>query len=261
MEHHSALASGVVSPERADVPLATIGNVYEPPAIDDLSELDDLVSATSKIMIVDDEPTLILLVEKYLYDFGYRYFVKVQDATKAMSMIRKEKPDLILLDIVMPHVSGIDILHALRSDANLRQTPVIIVSAVSDAELRKTALRLRVSDFLGKPVDPHELNLRVRNALIVKRIKTIWPVMRKNLKEKSASGRPSWRLHDRMSSFASLGQRSFVTTKREIMSFESDDMWASSPASWGLATKELNCSNKRLSCTMLGRSGSRMPSS
>ena len=137
-------------------------------AVDDLAEFDELVSTTSKIMIVDDEPANVLVMEKYLYDVGYRYFVKVHDATKAIDVIRREQPDLILLDVVMPNVSGIDILRALRSAPSTKRTPVIIVSAVSSPELKETALQLRVSEFLNKPVDPHDLNLRVRNALIIK---------------------------------------------------------------------------------------------
>ena len=107
-------------------------------------------------------------MEQYLYDVGYRYLVPISKPTKVMSTIRQERPDLVLLDIVMPEVSGLDILRELRSDRDLRQTPVIIVSATTDPEVKQAALRLRVTDFLDKPVDQHDLILRVRNALIVK---------------------------------------------------------------------------------------------
>lgn len=164
MEDNSALATEFIRPAASIDPAS--GHVPDPSI--EVGELEDMVANTSKIMIVDDEPTNILIVEKHLYEVGYRYFIKVHDATKAMSMIRKETPDLILLDIVMPGISGIEILQSIRTDDKAKQTPVIIVSAVSDAEMKKEVLRLRVSDFVSKPVDPHDLSLRVRNALIVK---------------------------------------------------------------------------------------------
>ena len=169
MEANSTLASAAnVCPVALSNPNVMSAQALDHAATVCVDDLEEMVSTTSKIMIVDDEPTNILMVEKYLYKVGYRYFIKIHDATKAMCMIRKERPDLVLLDIMMPDVNGFDILQLIRTDDKVRDTPVIIVSAVTDPEMKKTALRLRVSDFVGKPVDPHDLTLRVRNALIVK---------------------------------------------------------------------------------------------
>src|SRR6185503_18500568 len=73
-----------------------------------------------------------------------------------------------LLDVMMPHVDGLAILEAVRGDAQLRFLPVIILTASTDAKTKETALRLRVTDFLHKPVDPSELLPRVSNVLMVK---------------------------------------------------------------------------------------------
>ena len=122
----------------------------------------------SRIMIVDDEQFNILVVRRFLELDGYSDFISVTDSTKAIDKIRSEKPDLVLLDIMMPEVSGIDILRALKADESLRQIPVLVLTASVDAETKKQALDLRAMDFLAKPVDPNDLVPRVRNALITK---------------------------------------------------------------------------------------------
>jgi putative two-component system response regulator len=138
-----------------------------PSSLRESTEVEDLVR-NSRIMIVDDEQFNILVVRRFLELEGYRDFISVTDSTRAIDQIRSEKPDLVLLDIMMPEVSGLDILSALRADESLRQIPVLILTAKVDAETKKQALELRAMDFLAKPVDPNDLVPRVRNALIVK---------------------------------------------------------------------------------------------
>ena len=79
-------------------------------------------------------------------------------------MIVANEPDVILLDIVMPTVSGLDILANIRDDAHLAHIPVIILTASDDRETRMQALNLGATDLLSKPVDVVELLPRVRNA-------------------------------------------------------------------------------------------------
>ncbi|MCP4963780.1 MAG: diguanylate cyclase, partial [bacterium] len=78
------------------------------------------------------------------------------------------RPDVLLLDVMMPEVSGFDILKMLRQDPDYAHLPVIILTSSSDAETKLTALDLGATDFLSKPVDPSELALRVRNTLAAK---------------------------------------------------------------------------------------------
>jgi putative two-component system response regulator len=122
----------------------------------------------AKIMIVDDEPTNVKLVKRLLEIEGYSRFVTTEDAVSALSLFRDEKPDLLLLDLMMPHVSGLDILTVIRDDPRSALVPVLILTAVSDNETRLKALEYGASDFLNKPVDPSELLPRVRNVLMVK---------------------------------------------------------------------------------------------
>ncbi len=123
---------------------------------------------SAKIMIVDDEPINIKVVQKYLQGHGYTNFRTLTDSTVAVQVARDERPDIILLDIMMPEVSGIEILQHVREDVLLHHVPVVILTAVGDARIKQKALQLGATDFLTKPVDPSELVLRVGNALVVK---------------------------------------------------------------------------------------------
>src|SRR5437588_6005778 len=119
----------------------------------------------AKIMIVDDEPTNVKLVKRLLQLEGFSQFVTTEDAGSALSLVRDESPDLLLLDLMMPHISGLDILAELRDDPKSAVIPVLILTAVTDSETRRKALEFGATDFLNKPIDPSELMPRVRNIL------------------------------------------------------------------------------------------------
>jgi putative two-component system response regulator len=121
-----------------------------------------------KIMIVDDEPLTLRSTRKYLTQAGYSNFVTTTHPHRAMSLVRCEAPDVILLDLMMPEIGGLQILANLHDDEELAHIPTIILTAADDDETRFEALSLGATDFLGKPVNPAELVVRVRNALIVK---------------------------------------------------------------------------------------------
>ncbi|MBW2280467.1 MAG: response regulator [Deltaproteobacteria bacterium] len=118
-----------------------------------------------KIMIVDDEPTTIEVLSMFLEAQGYTDLVVTTRADRALDLLVRETPDLLLLNLVMPGQSGLDILRAMRSDASLRAIPVVIVTSSTDPKARAEAFELGAVDFLPKPVDPSELALRVRNIL------------------------------------------------------------------------------------------------
>jgi putative two-component system response regulator len=122
----------------------------------------------AKIMIVDDEQLVIRVVRRFLASEGYTNFLTVTDSRQAFERIRKEKPDIVLLDIMMPHVSGIDLLQIRQQDTIVKHIPFIILSANSEKTIKREALKLGATDFLAKPVDAVDLVLRVQNSLIVK---------------------------------------------------------------------------------------------
>ncbi len=119
----------------------------------------------AKVMLVDDEPLMTALVEAHLEEAGYTNFVTTNDPREALAMLRREEPGVVLLDLMMPQLSGFDVLAAIRADAALRYTPVIVLTAAAGADAKLRALQLGATDFLSKPVDASELVLRVRNTL------------------------------------------------------------------------------------------------
>ncbi len=125
-------------------------------------------SRHARIMIVDDELINIEVVKAYLEEEGFFNFLTTTHSTIAIDMVRNEKPDIVLLDINMPQVSGLDILETMRNDHELKLIPAIVLTASHDPQIKLNALRLGASDFLAKPVDPSELMLRLRNVLAVK---------------------------------------------------------------------------------------------
>lgn len=127
------------------------------------------VDKTAKIMIVDDEPLNVMTFRQHLKMEGYEHFVTTSDAREALHLLRNEKPDVLLLDIRMPEISGLDILRVIGLDPVLQHVPVLILTAASDPATRKQALDLGASDFLQKPIDPNELLPRVRNAVVIKK--------------------------------------------------------------------------------------------
>jgi putative two-component system response regulator len=126
--------------------------------------------ANAKSTIVDDEQLNIDLVQAYLEEESYHAFRSTTDSTNALELIRDYEPDVVLLDLMMPNVDGFEILVALRDDERLKRIPVIVLTAASSS-FKLQALELGATDFLGKPVDPSELILRMRNTLEAKAYK------------------------------------------------------------------------------------------
>ncbi|MDJ0807987.1 MAG: EAL domain-containing protein [Gammaproteobacteria bacterium] len=120
------------------------------------------------IMMVDDEPLTMEVVKMLLEDAGYRNFILVEDSTQAVIKIQEQRPDLLLLDVMMPEVSGFDILRELRGLEDFTHLPIVILTSSSDSDTKLEALDLGATDFLSKPVDPSELALRLRNTLVIK---------------------------------------------------------------------------------------------
>ena len=122
-----------------------------------------------RIVIVDDVPLNVRLVEAHLRDAGYRNLATETDPSRVLAELYREPPSLVLLDLMMPGISGLDILEAIRADRRWRHLPVLILTASTDRAHRLEALQRGATDFLNKPVDVQELLPRVHNALEVKR--------------------------------------------------------------------------------------------
>ena len=140
-----------------------------PTASTDRSDRNLADDPAAKLMVIDDEPVNIKVVCRLLRLEGYDRFVSTSDSSSAMELIRVEKPDLVLLDLMMPKVSGLDILGAMRRDPATSHIPVIVLTASTQQETRNEALHRGANDFLTKPIDSGELSPRIGNLLKLKR--------------------------------------------------------------------------------------------
>lgn len=125
----------------------------------------DLSLANARIMMIDDETLNMEVLQIHLEAEGYQSFIMLDDSTQAMMQLREHIPDVLLLDLVMPMVSGLDILREIRLDPQLKHIPTIVLTSSNDSATKLQALQLGATDFLAKPVDASELALRMRNTL------------------------------------------------------------------------------------------------
>ena len=116
----------------------------------------------SKILAVDDEPRVLTLLSRFLGGEGHQV-VEATNGQDALDMLDREEVDLVLLDLVMPQISGLQLLSTLRSRPHT--PPVIVLSAVSDVGARVQALDRGAVDFVGKPFHMAELIARIRRHL------------------------------------------------------------------------------------------------
>jgi putative two-component system response regulator len=123
-----------------------------------------------KILIIDDEPLNVALLEEMLSEAGYKQFRSVTDSRLALETCYSFAPDLILLDLMMPHVDGFSILHSLRSAGDEVFLPVIVLTADANEKTKRAALGAGATDFLLKPFDHTEVLLRIANLLEMRRL-------------------------------------------------------------------------------------------
>ncbi len=121
-----------------------------------------------KILIVDDEETNIKLLSAVLIPEGYK-ILAAKNGIEALEIVSKDPPDLILLDIMMPEMDGYEVCKRLKADKDTRIIPVIMITALSDRKDKLKAVDVGADEFLSKPVDTTELQVRVRSLLRIKR--------------------------------------------------------------------------------------------
>ncbi|MDO9262682.1 MAG: response regulator, partial [Desulfosalsimonadaceae bacterium] len=111
------------------------------------------------ILIVDDLPQNIELLEAHLVPQGYE-IVKALNGEEALEKLSGNQIDLVLLDVMMPRMSGFEVLEKLRADIKTRFIPVVMITVLNEAEDRVKALAAGCDDFISKPFDRHELLAR-----------------------------------------------------------------------------------------------------
>lgn len=126
--------------------------------------------AKMKILVVDDEPANVALLEDMLAEAGYTRVQSITDSRVALETCDTFSPDIILLDLMMPHVDGFTILDALRSSPAELFLPIVVLTADVNEDTKRRALKAGATDFVLKPFDHLEVLLRIGNLLEMRRL-------------------------------------------------------------------------------------------
>ncbi len=127
------------------------------------------MNTSARILIADDDATNVDILQMRLNAHGYEIF-SARDGEEALSMARELQPDLVLLDVMMPRMDGIEVCRNLKNDESLPFMPVIIVSARADSQDIVAALDAGADEYLTKPVDQTALVARVKSMLRIKQL-------------------------------------------------------------------------------------------
>lgn len=132
--------------------------------------MERITALPERIMIIDDEEPVVALIEKILRRGGYENVRSATDARLALPMFRAFEPDLILMDLHMPFLDGVNVMQQLRNRNRPGEfLPVVLVTGDTTPDARQQALSAGANDFLLKPFDPTEVLLRIRNLLELRR--------------------------------------------------------------------------------------------
>jgi DNA-binding response OmpR family regulator len=118
-------------------------------------------SMSSKILVIDDEREIVKLVRAYLEQAGFRVST-ASDGQEGLTVFRHEKPDLVVLDLNLPRIDGLDVCRTIRRESD---TPVIMLTARVEEQDRLIGLELGADDYIVKPFSPREVVARVRTVL------------------------------------------------------------------------------------------------
>lgn len=118
------------------------------------------MSDAKKIVLAEDNSILLLLLKFQLEKEGYKLLSAV-NGKEAVDLIEEHNPDLILTDIMMPFISGLEVISHVRNKLNLK-TPIIVFSSAGQEEMVLKAFDLGATDFMSKPLSPNELVIRIK---------------------------------------------------------------------------------------------------
>ncbi len=123
-----------------------------------------------RVLVVDDQPENLMLVEEVLTEQGFEVRLAA-DGVAALEEVEKEAPDCIVLDVMMPRLDGFGVCHKLKSHRDTHFIPICMLTALTSVEDKVRAFELGADDFLNKPVDIHELLVRVRSLIKIRRLR------------------------------------------------------------------------------------------
>jgi phosphate regulon transcriptional regulator PhoB len=121
-------------------------------------------AANKRILVADDEPDVLHLVTSNLKNAGYN-ILKAEDGLSALNQARETLPSLIVLDLMLPEMSGLEVCKVLKKEPSTSQIPIIMLTAKAEEVDRIVGLELGADDYMTKPFSPRELVLRVKSVL------------------------------------------------------------------------------------------------
>jgi len=118
----------------------------------------------ARVLVVDDEPDLVELIRYNLTEAGFRVS-EARTGAEALAAVRRSVPDILILDLMLPDLSGTEVCRRLRNESELADLPIIMLTAKSEEIDRVVGFELGADDYVTKPFSPRELILRVRAVL------------------------------------------------------------------------------------------------
>src|ERR1044071_10035378 len=134
-----------------------------------MSPFEYPVQRRSRVLVADDTDSVRSLFQKLLSTDGHEVIVAA-DGAAALDAVQRYQPDVILLDVTMPVMDGLEVCRRLKADAATRLTPIVLITGQSDLSDRLKGIEAGADEFLSKPVHPHELRARVRSLTRMKHL-------------------------------------------------------------------------------------------
>jgi len=131
--------------------------------------MEDTTKERPIVLVVDDDELASKAVVQLLTRRGFTMLTAL-NGREGLRMLGETRVDVLVLDVMMPEMTGLEVCHVLRSDARFAELPVILLTGCDDVETRAAGMKLGVSEFLCKPFAHHELIARINNQLEVRRI-------------------------------------------------------------------------------------------
>jgi len=162
---------------------------------------------STRILVVEDDPDIAELVARYLEKAGYNA-TRAASGREALEAVRAKAPDLIVLDVMLPHIDGLEVCRLLRGNEQTAGIPIIMLTARSEESERIVGLEMGADDYIAKPFSPNELIARVR------------ALLRRAQRQDAPSGRPLTHgtiLVDPDRHIVSLSGREVTLTAKEFL--------------------------------------------
>lgn len=123
-----------------------------------------MTDAQKKILVADDEEDIKMVLQMYLENNGYEV-VTAFDGLDAVSKIRDERPDLVLMDIMMPVIDGVEVTRQIKADETTKDIPVIMLTAAAQSSMVEKAMEAGACEYIAKPFEPEHVQQAIEKIL------------------------------------------------------------------------------------------------